>query len=91
MVASGERPEVGLPSNIDVVQEHKTPTIMRRAYFPETEGFMDCPVVHRMALSRGTRMEGPLLVQERESTTVVTPGAQLEVDMAYNLCITLSS
>lgn len=91
VVASGERPEVGLPSNIDVVQEHKTPTIMRRAYFPETEGFMDCPVVHRMALSRGTRMEGPLLVQERESTTVVTPGAQLEVDMAYNLCITLSS
>ncbi len=48
-----------------------------------------CPVYDRYALSPGTALGGPAVVEERESTTVVPPGARLHVDDALNLVITL--
>ena len=47
-----------------------------------------CPVYERYALASGARMRGPLVVEERESTTVVPPGAELRVDRDLNLVIT---
>src|SRR5262249_46541748 len=39
----------------------------------------------RDALRPGDRLEGPAIVEERESTTVVPPGDALEVDAELNL------
>jgi N-methylhydantoinase A/oxoprolinase/acetone carboxylase beta subunit len=38
------------------------------------------PVYDRYALAPGARLTGPAIVEERESTTVVGPGAMLTVD-----------
>jgi N-methylhydantoinase A len=46
----------------------------RRAYFPEAGGFVDAAVVDRYALKPGERAQGPALIEERESTTVLLPG-----------------
>jgi N-methylhydantoinase A/oxoprolinase/acetone carboxylase beta subunit len=35
-----------------------------------------------------TRLRGPAIVEERESTTVVPPGMRLEVDADLNLVLT---
>jgi N-methylhydantoinase A len=46
----------------------------RRAYFPETGGFVEAAVVDRYNLKPGERVLGPALIEERESTTVLLPG-----------------
>jgi len=61
----------------------------RDAYFPG-HGMMSCRVLDRYALAVGDRCDGPLLVEEDETTTVIGPGAVLEIDAARNLVIRLS-
>jgi N-methylhydantoinase A len=59
----------------------------RPVYFPETGGFIDCPVYDRYELFQGAVMEGPAIVEERESTTIVLPGDAAHVDEYCNLVI----
>jgi N-methylhydantoinase A len=60
----------------------------RRAYFPELAGYMECAVFDRYRLAPGSRLHGPMLIEERESTIVVGPSADAEVDGLGNLLIT---
>ena len=57
----------------------------RRAYFPETRGYVDTPVYDRYALAAGTSLSGPAIVEERESTTMLPPGLTAVVDEYANL------
>jgi len=61
----------------------------RRAYFPEARGYVDAPVYDRYALAAGARLAGPAIVEERESTTVLPPGATASVDEYANLLVDL--
>jgi len=61
----------------------------RRAYFPEARGYVDTPVYDRYALAAGARLTGPAIVEERESTTVLPPGATAAVDEYANLVVEL--
>ncbi|HSF30578.1 MAG TPA: hydantoinase/oxoprolinase family protein [Candidatus Tectomicrobia bacterium] len=61
----------------------------RPAYFPETSGYLQCPVYDRYQLAPGMRLHGPAIVEERESTVVVGPGARVEVDAYQNVVIML--
>jgi N-methylhydantoinase A len=56
----------------------------RPVYFQET-GFADCQVYNRYALRRGDSFAGPAVIEERESTTVIGPGATVSVDAHLNL------
>lgn len=53
---------------------------VRRAYFPEASGYLECPVYDRYALPPGIGLTGPAIVEERESTTVLPPGVEALVD-----------
>src|SRR5262249_41446884 len=55
----------------------------RQAWFGE--GFLEAAVYDRYALQAGDRIEGPAIVEERESTTVIPPGDHLTVDQGLNL------
>jgi N-methylhydantoinase A len=50
----------------------------RRVLF--AEGWFETPVLKRESLPVGFHLEGPLIVEEAYATTVVPPGATLEVD-----------
>jgi N-methylhydantoinase A len=63
------------------------PRTTRRVFFAET-GWVDAPVHDRAALRPGDRAVGPAIVEEREATTVVTPGVELAVDRWGNLVLT---
>src|SRR2546426_483903 len=52
----------------------------RRAYFPETNGWVECPVYARYGLAAGSQIAGPAIVEERESTSVLPPGVVAAVD-----------
>ena len=60
---------------------------VRRAYFPEVAGYVDCPVYDRHALPAGIALTGPAIVEERESTTVLPPGVEAVVDEYASLLI----
>ena len=51
----------------------------RRAYFGPAVGLVDVPVVARAALD-GTEAEGPVFVDEYDSTTVIPPGCRATLD-----------
>jgi N-methylhydantoinase A len=59
----------------------------RRAYMPELDGCVDVPVYDRYRLAPGRRFDGPAIVEERESTAVLGPGARARVDDARNLVV----
>jgi N-methylhydantoinase A len=59
----------------------------RKVYFPETRGFIDCPVYDRYRLFQGAVIEGPAIIEERESTAVILPGDHGHVDEYCNLMI----
>ena len=59
----------------------------RKVFFPETKGFIDCTVYDRYKLFYGAVIEGPAIVEERESTTVILPEDSGLVDEYCNLMI----
>lgn len=62
----------------------------REAIFPGT-GKIKCAVFDRGALPPGINLHGPALIEERESTTVVGPGATITVDAQHNLLVELTA
>jgi N-methylhydantoinase A len=63
----------------------------RQAYFAEAGGFVQTPVYDRYALGAGAEFAGPAIVEERESTAVVGPGARCRVDDGLALIVELAS
>jgi N-methylhydantoinase A len=59
----------------------------REIYLPEEERFLAVPVYDRYRLGPGAGFEGPAVVEERESTVVIGPGSQAEIDGARNLIV----
>jgi N-methylhydantoinase A/oxoprolinase/acetone carboxylase beta subunit len=47
---------------------------------PATGATTDAPVYLRSDLPRGTRLDGPALITEDQTTTVVTAGWRAEID-----------
>jgi len=63
----------------------------RRAWFPETRGWTECAVYDRYALAPGSHVDGPAIVEERESTSVLPPGTSAAVDEYANLIVEIAS
>ena len=61
----------------------------RNTYFPELERFDEVSVYDRYALTAGTSIPGPVLIEERESTLVVGPGATVAVADSLDLVVRL--
>jgi len=59
----------------------------RPVYFAEPEGYVDTPTYDRARLVADNRIEGPALIEEYASTTVVHPGDVATVDAFGNLAI----
>jgi len=61
----------------------------RQAYFPEGGGYISCPVYNRYRLAAGQRLEGPAIIEEAESTTVVGQDATVTVHSSGALWVDL--
>ena len=57
----------------------------RPVYFAETDGRMNCPIYDRYNLGSGDEVEGPAIIEEVDSTTVIHPGYRGIVDEFGNL------
>lgn len=63
------------------MQRRKT----RRVYLPEHRAFSEIAIVNRYGLDTGSRIEGPAIVQERETTIVLPVDSEATVDKYGNL------
>ena len=61
----------------------------RPAYFPSAGGFVSTPVYDRYRLGPGSTITGPAIVEERESTAIIGPGGQMNVDDRLNIIVTV--
>jgi len=90
----GPRPGVALAAargETALRQAAKTGAVKgsRMAWFPRNGGFVRTTVYDRYAFAPGSRALGPALFEERESTVVVPPNAQVVCDDNLNLVIEL--
>ena len=79
-----DRPRV--PSRLQIA-ERVPEAGMRRAYYGRAFGWIDTPVVARSALARGA--DGPLIIEEYDSTCLVPPGVRATLDPRGNLLLFL--
>ena len=90
VIVAGPRPTIQLAPAAGVqVPVEATRKGERPAYFPDTSGYLECPVYDRYQLAAGMVLRGPAIIEERESTVVVGPGARAEVDAYQNVVIWL--
>jgi N-methylhydantoinase A len=61
----------------------------RPVYFPEFRERRTTTVYDRAALAAGTRLQGPAIIEEPESTLVVGPGGTCEVLPSGNIIVTI--
>ena len=88
VLASGPRPFVRL--NAGPSAEAKTALKGQRpVYFPDWQEHRPTPVYDRYLLAPGAELAGPAIVEERESTTVIGPGARIQIDESRNLSVWL--
>ena len=57
----------------------------RNVYFPDRDGFIECPIYDRYKLGPGVVIKGPALIEENESTCVIGLGDLVHVDAGHNL------
>jgi N-methylhydantoinase A len=87
--AAGAKPPFNLSPQVAVAKDQPAQTASRRVYFGPEHGHADCPIFNRYLLKAGAKGVGPALLEERETTVVVGPGAQWAVDAYLNLLVDL--
>ncbi|MDA3029201.1 MAG: hydantoinase/oxoprolinase family protein [Actinomycetota bacterium] len=66
-------------SSLGTADGAPTPISHRPMTFVRGEGPIDTPVYRRLNLGAGARFDGPAVVEERETTSVIRPGWSVEV------------
>jgi N-methylhydantoinase A len=86
LVALGHRSKLALP---DLAKEGKLAPRESRPVVFDKGGAVDCPVYDRLKLKPGDKFDGPALVSEYASTTVIHPGDKVAVANTGELIITV--
>jgi N-methylhydantoinase A len=87
VLVSGPREAVAMAGEVDAAAPRSRGE--RPVYWGAAHGWADTQVLNRYALQPGDRFEGPVIVEERESTTVLDPDTTLTIDESLNLVVDL--
>ncbi|MCC7282155.1 MAG: hydantoinase/oxoprolinase family protein [Acetobacteraceae bacterium] len=86
--ATGRVPKLALPAHpAATTRVAAAITGTRELWLAEAGGTLACPVYDRDRLGPGHRIEGPAIVEQMDSTTLVLPGQAASVDAHLNLLI----
>ena len=75
-------------ARLETVMENPSTALIERrdVYFAET-GKISCPVYDRAKFGRTGRIEGPCIIEQMDSTTVIPPDTSFSVDVYGNLIV----
>lgn len=88
--ASGRLGDIAEPEAADASGETPEPAAHRPVWFDGDEA-VETPVYKRDTLAPGMTFQGPAIVEQLDSTTVIFPGDRVEVHPSLNLLITLAA
>ena len=91
MTVSGPRPDLDI--NWSGRENSATDAVIksqRHVVFPNTEQPVNCAVYERSEIPVGAEIEGPAIIEDHESTTVVPSNAKLHVDGERMLVLDIS-
>ncbi|MEP3208149.1 MAG: hydantoinase/oxoprolinase family protein [Maribacter sp.] len=88
VVVQGPIPEMKVKQFSTTASDAEAYKGTRKVYFEET-GYLDCPVYDRYALKPHEKFEGPAIIEETESTTVIGLNSTVQVDNDKNILIDL--
>ena len=71
--------------------ELPAPISMQRLFDPSIPGRIEAPVYMRESLQPGSRLDGPALITEDQTTTVITSGYAARIDALGNIVLTRST
>lgn len=84
----------GPSPTLDVTNDSSRPAASRKpsrkVWFAESAGYVETDVLDRYSLKEEDLVQGPAIVEERESTVVIGPGGTAEVDAVGNLVVNVS-
>ena len=84
--SSGEKDQVARPHSRQAAEAKKG---TRSVYLNELGGYTETPVYDHYKLPVGHEVQGPAIVEQRESTAVVGPSGKAHVDAHGNLVINI--
>jgi N-methylhydantoinase A len=86
---TGERPALDLSRLIDPKgrRAEAKPEAVRRVWF---QGWHDAPVYWRDHLPLKTNLQGPAIIEQMDTTTVIDPGARVTSDADGNLIVVVA-
>ncbi|MGI5218153.1 hydantoinase/oxoprolinase family protein [Nocardia sp. CA-290969] len=85
------KPQAEPAQLIDPAEFTPTATEVRRVLFPDETARLETPVYDRAELPPGAVLQGPCIVDQLDSTTVVPPQTTARVDEWGNLILTYSA
>lgn len=93
LIVSAPRPELPL-EQLAGAGEYASSSVeaikgQRPIYLPEDGRLVEAPVYDRYLLGPGLRFGGPAIIEERESTLVISRGARAQVDDYLNIIVDL--
>ena len=86
VIARGLSEEDRMPEHLELPAAAGSNLTARDVYFGPNRGWADTPVVSRVGLA-GNSAQGPLIIEEYDSTTVVPPGWSASVDESSNIIL----
>ena len=86
-VGALRRPSVGQFADISEDGASASPNVSRNTYLPEYGTFIEMPIFDSANIRRGTRFEGPAIVESATTTILVLPGQTALADGEQNYLI----
>ena len=86
VIARGLSEQSRMPERFELAASSDHPQTSRNVYFGPNRGWADTPVVSRGSLA-GQSANGPLIIEEYDSTTVAPPGWTAAVDESSNIIL----
>ena len=88
VVCKGEAPELSIQTN-QLKGQSKPLKKYRKIFFKEIGKYSDVPVFDRYKINKNYRIDGPAIIEEEESTTIVPPNVHMVIDNKLNIRIKL--
>ena len=88
VICKGKSPELSIQNkktkdNIDPIKN------FRKVYFKEIGKYKNVPVYDRYKIYKNFKIDGPAIIEEEESTTIVPPNVIMKIDEQLNIRLNL--
>jgi N-methylhydantoinase A len=92
VVAIGRVRKIDLKSYPDGGKDSSAAVVdTRKVFFEESGDFVDTKIYNRELLKTGNIIEGPAVIEQMDSTTVIPPSFTAEIDAYHNIFLTLNA